>query len=165
MPTLTPSAERVLVVADWALDPHAVVAALARRESERHTTWSIVVPAWLHGLDWAGDPHASCQCAETALLTLRELALDAGLDVDLTVVGDPHPITAVADTCAAVRCDSILLCTRHRRLMPTHPLDLAHRMHGACGLPVVREQLATVGSGHCVAASLDDPGRRTNVAW
>jgi nucleotide-binding universal stress UspA family protein len=146
---LSLTGERVLVVADWSLDPHAIVADLVRRADEREITWSLLVPAWLHGLDWAGDPHVSHPCAETALLTLRELAVAAGLRVDVAVVGDHEPVTAVGDACAAIRCDAILLCTRHRRFSHGHPLDLAHRMHAVSGVPVVRALLPTVGRGHC----------------
>ena len=34
--------DHVLVVADWVLDPHAVVAELVRRSSEREVTWSLL---------------------------------------------------------------------------------------------------------------------------
>lgn len=49
----------------------------------------------------------------------------------LLVEGDHEPVTAVGDVCAAVACDAILLCTRHRRLSHAHPLDLAHRIDAA----------------------------------
>lgn len=145
--------DRVLVVADWALDPHAVIAELLRHASGRRVTWSLLVPAWLHGLDWAGDPHASYPCAETALLTLRELAIEAGLDVDLAILGDHDPVTAVADACLALRSDAILLCTRLRRLSRRHPLDLAHRMQAVSRVPVARAQLPVLGPRHCAAAA------------
>jgi hypothetical protein len=139
--------ERVLVVADWALDPHAVVAELARRAGEREITWSLLVPAWLHGLDWAGDPYVSYPCAETALLTLRELAVQTGLTIDLAILGDHDPVSAVIDAGAALECDAILLCTRHRRLPRRHPLDLAHRIHAVSRVPVTRAQLPPLTRG------------------
>jgi hypothetical protein len=145
--------DHVLVVADWALDPHAVVAELVRRSSEREVTWSLLVPAWLHGLDWAGDPYVSYPCAETALLTVRELAVQAGLAVDLAILGDHDPVTAVGDACAAIRCDQVLLCTRHRRLTRRHPLDLAHRIRAVSGVSVARAQLPAAGRGHCEAVA------------
>jgi nucleotide-binding universal stress UspA family protein len=143
--------EHVLVVADWSLDLDAVVDALADRAAvgDRDVRWSLLMPAWLHGLDWAGDPHVSHPCAEIALLTLRELALRAGLTVDLTLVGDHDPITAVGDVCAATAFDAILLCTRRRRLVTGHPLDLVHRMHTVSGVPVARVLLPSAGRGHC----------------
>ena len=137
---------RILAVADWTLDPHAVVAALMRRGPAAR--WSLVVPAWLHGLDWAGDPHAAEPCAETALLTIHQLVLDAGLDVEVALVGDPDPTSAVQDACAMLRPDAILLCTRRRRL-DHHPLDLAHRLHRLTGLPVGHETAAVRRRGHC----------------
>jgi hypothetical protein len=100
-PTRPDTDQHVLVVADWTVEPKGVIAALRRRADVRPTRWSLLVPAWLHGLDWAGDPHASGPCAQRALLTLRGVASHAGLDIDLAIVGDPDPVTAVNDTCAA----------------------------------------------------------------
>jgi hypothetical protein len=140
---------RILAVTDWTVNPHAVVAALMRRGPAAR--WSIVVPAWLHGLDWAGDPHAAEPCAETALLTIHQLVLDAGLDVELAVVGDPDPTAAVQDACAVLQPDAILLCTRRRRF--GHPLDLAHRLHRITGLPTGREHVPIRRRGHCAQAA------------
>jgi hypothetical protein len=61
---LEPSAA-MLVVADWAVDPRKVVATCAARG--RGSVLHLVVPAWLHGLDWAGDPFASVPCARRQL--------------------------------------------------------------------------------------------------
>jgi len=41
----------------------------------------VVVPAWLHGLDWAGDPFVSVRCARRRTELLNALSVDAGLDV------------------------------------------------------------------------------------
>jgi hypothetical protein len=125
------------------------VAAAARRHSNSQASFGLLVPAWLHGLDWAGDPYASYPCAETALLTLRELAIGAGLAVDLAILGDHDPVSAVGDACAAIRCDAVLLCTRQRRLPRRHPLDLAHRIRTVSGMPVARADVPAAGRGHC----------------
>jgi len=146
---MTPARDHVLVVADWTVDAHAAVAALRRRSAERPTTWSLLVPAWLHGLDWAGDPHASGPCAERTLLTMRELAGHAGLDVDLAIVGDPDPVTAAQDACAALPVDGVVLFTRSRRFSHAHPFDLTHRLHAATGVTVAREALPAGAAGHC----------------
>lgn len=51
-----PTEARVLVVADWTIDPHEVVAACAQRRDG--AVFVLTVAAWLHGLDWAaGHAH------------------------------------------------------------------------------------------------------------
>lgn len=151
----------VLVVADWRAAPDGVIAACRRRASHEHLRFAFIVPAWLHGLDWAGDPNASRPCAARQLETLVHLAEGAGLDVRLAEVGDPDPTSAVDDALAAVSATAILLFRdRPRR---RHLLDLPHRLHRLTGLAVetppiptpapVREprrRRAFLGGGHCV---------------
>ena len=60
---------RVLAVADWAVEPQAVVAAMRRQAEVEPTIFGLLVPAWLHGLDWAGDPTAAVPCAREQLDT------------------------------------------------------------------------------------------------
>src|SRR3954462_9149616 len=79
----------VLLVADWTVDPYAVLAEAQRRRRERPATaFGTLVPAWLHGLDWTGDPGASVPCACRQLAAIGELAAAAGLLVETAVVGD-----------------------------------------------------------------------------
>jgi hypothetical protein len=61
------SRARVLLVSDWTVDPHAVVAAAARHDERESAAFALLVPAWLHGLDWVGDPLASVPCAQRQL--------------------------------------------------------------------------------------------------
>src|SRR4051795_11744321 len=90
---------RLLLVTDWTVDPHAVIEEASRRTSERPgTSFGILVPAWLHGVDWAGDPRASVPCAQRQLAALTELAAAAGLRIGTAVVGDPDPATAIYDS-------------------------------------------------------------------
>ena len=49
-------AARVLVIADWAVDPHEVTAACCRRATEGQTAFAFVVPAWLLDLRSARQP-------------------------------------------------------------------------------------------------------------
>jgi hypothetical protein len=125
----------VLVVADWAIDPHAVVAACGER---RDASFVLVVPAWLHGLDWAGDPQASTPCAERQLDTLTRLCVAAGMDVVATDVGDPDPMCAIGDALASRPAGEVLLFARRHRFMTAGPLDLAHRAQRMSGVPVRR---------------------------
>jgi hypothetical protein len=70
---------RVLVVADWAVDPYGVIAACHRRAAEGGTVFALVVPARLHGLDWVGDPYASRPCAARQLEALERIATAGSL--------------------------------------------------------------------------------------
>ena len=149
--------DTVMVVADWTLDPHAVVAACVR-DAERHgLPFELVVPAWLHGLDWVGDPAASVPCARRQVATLVALLTSAGLRLAAAQVGDPDPMGAIADALESPRVGRILLVTRQRRFAH-HPLDLAHRAARLSGLPVehVAVRAAARGRfrrpvGHCEA--------------
>ena len=161
LPPSLPS--RLLLVADWELDPHAVVAAArdaARRSDAR--SFGVLVPAWLHGLDWAGDPSASVPCAQRQLATIVDLAARAGLQVDWAGAGDPDPAAAVGDALADWPANAVGLLVRPHRLPFSHPLDLEHRVKRLSGLPVssfpVRRPASArlrrgrgFGGGHCVA--------------
>src|SRR3954471_16132787 len=129
---------RVLLAADWSIDAHAVVAAAAERAGRDGPAFGVVVPAWLHGLDWAGDPHASEPCAERQLAELTALLSAAGLRVDLAVVGDAGPATAIADALDAWPADEVLLLTR-RPHFSSMPFDVVHRARRITRLPVERK--------------------------
>ncbi|HEV2815433.1 MAG TPA: hypothetical protein VGW10_19405 [Solirubrobacteraceae bacterium] len=147
--TSTPTA-RLLVVADWSVDPYAVVAELRRRTAHEPAAFTLVVPAWLHGLDWAGDPTASVPCAERQLEMLVELTRRAGLDVEVGGVGDPDVISAIGDALHGRDAAEILLFERRRRF-GRNPLDLAHRAQRATGRAVRRFTAPRLASAHCEA--------------
>jgi hypothetical protein len=163
------TAVRVLLVVDWAVDPHAVVAAASRRAARGPAAFDLVVPAWLHGVDWAGDPHASFPCAQRQLETVRSLLASAGLAVAGASVRDPDPTSAILDALAERRADELLLCSRDRRF-GGGPLDLVHRVRRLTGLPVTHLGVARRAAqprrrpwlrrraGHCAAAAAPAPG-------
>src|SRR5262245_65420991 len=80
---------RILVVADWTVEATDVVAECRRRAERDAALFILIVPAWLHGLDWAGDPRAAMPCAHEQLVTLARLCVDAGLIVAGGGGGDP----------------------------------------------------------------------------
>lgn len=125
---------RVLVVADWAVDPDAVVAACRRRAAEGDVAFALLVPAWLHGLDWVGDPYASRPCAARQLEALTRLACAAGLAVERAEVGDPDPMSAIEDARVAYPATEILVCGRRHR--GARPFGLVDRVRRASGLSV-----------------------------
>ena len=151
---------RVLLVSDWRTDPDGVITACRERTAGGDVAFALVVPAWLHGLDWVGDPTASRPCAGRQLDALTLLAASAGLDVRHAGVGDPDPTSAVDDALQHFAATEILLCRdRWRR---GHPVDLSHRLRRMTGLPVDtrpirsrrerrerRRWRAVIDGGHC----------------
>jgi hypothetical protein len=144
-----PHAPRILAVADWTVDPGAVIAACKPR-AEQGASFILMVPAWLHGLDWVGDPSASATCAQLQLVALTQLGRAAGLAIDVAGVGDPDPITAIGDALVTHPASEILLFARDRWAWAWNPLDLGHRASRISGLPVRRIPLRRLpGRGHC----------------
>jgi hypothetical protein len=153
---------RVLLVSDWRTDPDGVINACRERAAAGDVAFALVVPAWLHGLDWVGDPTASRPCAARQLDSLERLAAGAGLDVRFTGVGDPDPSSAVDDALQHFAATEILLCRDTWRR--GHSMDLSHRLRRMTGLPVDtprtrsrresrerRHRRGLLQGGHCLA--------------
>jgi hypothetical protein len=137
----------VLLVADWAIDPGAVVAAASARVERGTERFHVLVPAWLHRLDWMGDPTVSVPCAEAQAERLRERLDDAGIEHSGVSVGDPDPVTAMCDALADRQAGEILICAHGRRLTGL-------RAARATGLPVERVDAPfAVRRGHCAAVA------------
>ena len=154
-----------LVVADWTVDPQAVVTWCRAHDDSRTSTLRIVVPAWLHGLDWVGDPWASVPCAQRQLERISGLCAAAGLPVESGVVGDPDPLSSIDDAVHAGRVDEILLFARGRHVAAGYPLSLARRAERLTGVAVhrvaapraaSRRRRLVLAGGHC-EASLAQP--------
>jgi hypothetical protein len=153
----SPTRNAPLVVADWTIDAEAVVVA-CRALVEGGTALQILVPAWLHGIDWAGDPFASVPCARRQLERITELCRAAGFPVDRSAVGDPDPISAICDTVAAGGVGEILLFASGRHVSSAYPLSVARRAARLTGLPLQSFATATpprtqrrrrFAAGHC----------------
>jgi hypothetical protein len=147
-----------LVVADWTIDAAAVVAACGVRLA-RASTLRLVVPAWLHGLDWVGDPRGSIPCAQRQLERILQLCEADDLHVSSAAVGDPDPISAICD--AADDVDRILLFARGRHVSAGYPLSVASRAARLTGLPLESFSIALnprterrrhFTAGHCEPA-------------
>jgi hypothetical protein len=92
---------QVLLVSDWVADAEEVADAARQALPEPRSEITIVVPAWLHGLDWAGDPEASIPCATRHLELLTAACRARGLHVAGAAVGDPHPASRWAGRAGA----------------------------------------------------------------
>ena len=142
MKTEQTTVTRVLAVTDWAVEPEAVVAAMSRQAAREPTIFGLLVPAWLHGLDWAGDPTAAVPCAHSQLDTLERLCGDAGLLVGAAWVGDPDPVTAAGDVLLGEwPADQSLLYTARRSFTSPLKFDLDSRIERITGLPVERGRI------------------------
>lgn len=154
---------RLLVVADWEADPHEVVRACIRRANQREQSIALLVPAWLHGADWVGDPYASVPCARRALSELAALCDGAGLRVHSAELGDPDPGAAITDALLTQPADELMICVRERRFR-SHRFGLTHRIARSTGLPVElvaialpdavphRHAWSLLRRGHCIAS-------------
>ena len=124
-----------LVVADWSIEAEAVVLA-CQALVEGGTALQILVPAWLHGIDWAGDPFGSVPCAQRQLERITELSLAAGFSMAWSGVGDPDPVSAICDAVAAGGVSEILLFAGGRHVSFAYPLSVARRAARLTGLPL-----------------------------
>jgi hypothetical protein len=124
-----------LVVADWQIDAVPVVAA-CRERLVAGSVLRVVVPAWLHGVDWAGDPYASAPCAQIQLDRIVRLCRDAGLRVISAEVGDADPLNAISDALDHRPVDQILLFARGRHVAAGYPFSVARRAERLTGLVV-----------------------------
>jgi hypothetical protein len=138
---LDDSATRLLAVVDWTLDPVAVTADLSSHAATRHARIGLLVPAWLHGLDWIGDPTASVPCAERQLTALKRLTRLAGINIDAARVGDPDLGAGTEDVIYDWPADEVLLYARKSRLRAPRPFDPVSRISRVSGLPVTRVPL------------------------
>jgi hypothetical protein len=128
---------RVLAVADWAIDPRLVAEALEVESDHEPTVFGLLVPSRLFGLDWIGDPYASCRCAGRQLGELERLMQMRGMTVESARVGDPERVSAIHATLEAWPADRIVLFDRDR-LLPRHALSVARRVERSTGRAVER---------------------------
>jgi hypothetical protein len=152
----THEAATPLVVADWEIDAEAVLT-ICRQRLAGGSAVRVVVPAWLHGLDWAGDPFASVPCARRQLDHISRLCLVAGLRVISAEVGDPDPLNAISDAVDHRPIDQILLFARGRHVAAAYPFSVAHRAERLTGLAVhgftapsaLKAPRRRFAAGHC----------------
>jgi hypothetical protein len=119
---------RILVVADRTADPFPLVERLRERARKERIAATVVVPASLHGLEWAGDPHAEVPAAERHAALIQVAVLNAGAASADARVGDADAHAAVDDALATDEYDEIVLNVRSARLTAALGLTLAARI-------------------------------------
>ena len=130
------TAERILAVVDWDLEPGTTAHLIAEQAKRLRGRLGILVPARLHGLDWAGDPHSSEPCAERQLSDLQRLLAEEGVQLEAGWVGGPETIPAIADVLDDWSPDEVMLMRARAEHSRLWPLSLSRRVRWLSGLPV-----------------------------
>jgi hypothetical protein len=133
----TAHSSRTLAVVDWSVDPAEVAETLRSHAERGPTAFALLVPSRLPGLDWIGDPKASCPCAERQLSEVEALMRREGLEVERAGVGEPERVAAIRDAADAWTPDRIVLIDRPRPFAG-HPLSVARRVERSTGHRVER---------------------------
>jgi hypothetical protein len=118
----------MLIVADRGADPTALFDALREQAQERRIEATVLVPASLHGLEWAGDPHAAIPAAERHAALVQVALLNLGVSRCEARVGDADPHAAVGDALRVEHFDEVLINVRAPRLTSALHLGLADRI-------------------------------------
>ncbi|HYQ78330.1 MAG TPA: hypothetical protein VEP91_04385 [Solirubrobacterales bacterium] len=156
---MTPTKQKVLVVANRTADSPDLIEALRRRAAEEPTSFTLLVPAVPHGLAWAADMKAGW--SEAALRADRAGARirQARLELTEVIVGDPDPYAAVGDVLHAREFDEVVVSTLPRTISGWLAVRLPARLRRTVGLPVAEmtaqplaEPLPTGSATESVAA-------------
>src|SRR5689334_14360487 len=128
--------EHVLVVAERAADPVPLIDMLSRRAHASQVAVTLLVPATLHGLDWAGDPRAGITDAALYAERLRRRLATHGVEVLTTLVGDPDPRAATEDVLGAHPFAEVVISRPPKRVAHLLRVDLPQRLEQATDAPV-----------------------------
>jgi hypothetical protein len=140
---------RVLVVAHRTAATAGLSDAVRSRASAGPARFTLLVPRTAHGLHRLMDPEEQDDGEARAILerALPLLSDAAGSPVD-GLIGDPTPLTAIADTLNSQPFDEIILSTLPAHLSRWLRLDLPSKVAGL-GIPVTTvtaaEQESAVG--------------------
>jgi hypothetical protein len=133
------SPSRVLIVAHQTAATQALLDAVRERAARGPSTFTLLVPAAVHGLqrldpEDPGQPDVDAAQAvlDRALPLLADAAAPAPVD---GMIGAPVALTAVMDAINARGFDEVIVSTLPRHLSRWLRLDLPHKI-GGLGLPV-----------------------------
>jgi hypothetical protein len=134
MESSTPA--RVLVVAHRTAATAGLSDAVRNRASAGPARFTLLVPRTAHGLHRLMDPEEQDDSEARAILeqALPLLSNAAGSPVD-GLIGDPTPLTAIADTLNSLPFDEIILSTLPAHVSRWLRLDLPSKVAGF-GIPV-----------------------------
>ena len=141
---------RVLVVAHKTAATPALLDAVRERAAAGPTTFTLLVPKAVHGLDRVADPEDVTQDEAHTILELALPLLEdaAGGPVE-GIVGDASPINAIADAINANGYDELIVSTLPTRVSKWLHIDVPSKAKGF-GLPVTtvtaKERAPTVAS-------------------
>jgi hypothetical protein len=142
---------RVLVVAHKTAATPALLEAVRERAAAGPTTFTLLVPKAVHGLDRVADPEDVTQDEAHDMLELALPLLEdaAGGPVD-GIVGDASPITAIEDAVNERGFDEIIISTLPTRISKWLHIDVPSKAKGL-GLPVTtvvaKERAPTPAAG------------------
>ena len=119
---------RILIVADRTVDALPVIDVLREKAETQRIDATVLVPASLHGLEWAGDPRAKIPAAELHASLLHVALLNAGVETCQSSVGDPDPHAAIDDALRTGHFDEVLINVPSSRLASALRLGLADRI-------------------------------------
>lgn len=155
---MTSSKQKILVVANRTADSPDLIDALCRRAAEVPASFTLLVPAVPHGLDWAADMKAGW--SEAALRAERAGGhiRRSGLELEEVIVGDPDPFAAVGDVVHARRFDEVVVSTLPRSISRWLAVRLPGRLRRTLDMSV------TEVSAQPLAAPLPTRSAREPVA-
>jgi hypothetical protein len=151
--------QKILVVANRTADSPDLIDALCSRAAEAPASFTLLVPAVPHGLDWAADMKAGW--SEAALRAERAGGhiRRSGLELDEVIVGDPDPYAAVGDVLHAREFDEVVVSTLPRTISRWLAVGLPARLRRVHDLPVdevraqpLAEPLPARSAGEPIAA-------------
>jgi hypothetical protein len=133
MPSRSPIAPSVLLVAEAAGAAASLAAAVAERP---HARFTLLVPAIAHGLHRVVDPEDQC-CAEAerTIDALRPTLEAAAHGQIAALTGSHEPLAAIEDALNFGEFHEVVLALRSSRLARGVHLDLPRKVE-ALGIPV-----------------------------
>jgi len=126
-----PGIARVLVVANRTADSDELLAVLRERQAQGSISVTLVAPA-----SWeVTSPRGGKQTVLRRLHTATDRLGEAAIETE-GVVGDPDPLSAVAEIWNPERFDEVIVCTLPERVSRWLRLDLPRRVERLTGRPV-----------------------------
>jgi hypothetical protein len=151
---MTPSKQKILVVANRTADSPDLIEALRKRAAEERAGFTLLVPAVPHGLAWAADMKAGWSEAALRAERAGNRMRQVGLELEEVIVGDPDPFAAVGDVLHAREFDEVVVSTLPRTISRWLAVGLPARLRRTVAMPVTEVNAQPVAQ---VAPSAREP--------